>query len=423
MFSLGCHGADDEQRNLRINPTIEATDTAVFDYTAYPFLNLDANTICMNGDDWSELAEKFRAAKEGRGLFSVVYLGDSHIQADFGGSVLRDRLAAASHDAGRGLIIPFKLAGTNEPLDYKLTFAKGTYASSRLLKKPWLTDMPFTGIGICPTCDSCTMEISCESRPFDRLRIFFSGDAPEISGIAADSCAVAADISTDCTGVVTVTTDTPVPAARLHIRGNRNTLAGIELLSDTVGSLVHSIGNNGATYSTYNEIGGFAGELAKLNPDLIVVALGTNEAFGKADAETVASDMRTLIDSIRAEMPKAKLLVVTPTECFRKVYRRGKGKRRRVASTVVNNKTGVIASTVADEARKAGIPLYDHYAVAGGSGAASRMQAKGVLGKDGVHFTAEGYRLWGHLLADAILAAMNCHVACEEKNAGEQKNN
>ena len=54
-------------------------------------------------------------------------------------------------------------------------------------------------------------------------------------------------------------------------------------------------------------------------------------------------------------------------------------------------------------ARENGIPFYDTYAVAGGAGSAAKMKSAKVLGSDGVHFTAGGYRLWGALLADAII--------------------
>jgi len=77
----------DDQADLRFNPEIEevaASDD--IDYSAYPFIRLHHNKIALNGDDWSQLADKFAAASRGEGKFTVVYLGDSHIQADFGGT-------------------------------------------------------------------------------------------------------------------------------------------------------------------------------------------------------------------------------------------------------------------------------------------------------------------------------------------------
>ncbi len=38
------------------------------------------------------------------------------------------------------------------------------------------------------------------------------------------------------------------------------------------------------------------------------------------------------------------------------------------------------------------------------------MKNSKILGTDGVHFTAGGYRLWGSLLADAIISQLDNHT-------------
>ena len=92
---------DDSQTELRLNPEIELNMPVGVDVSKYPFLHLDDNRIEMNGADWSRLADIFTGAKSGDNLFSVIYLGDSHIQADFGGDMLRERLMSQSRPAGR----------------------------------------------------------------------------------------------------------------------------------------------------------------------------------------------------------------------------------------------------------------------------------------------------------------------------------
>ena len=87
---------------------------------------------------------------------------------------------------------------------------------------------------------------------------------------------------------------------------------------------------------------GLAADLSALSPDLVIIALGTNEAFGRISVETLQNNIDVLLSTIRAHSPEAKILLVGPTECYRKVYRRRKG-RRRTSSTVVNTKTADIA--------------------------------------------------------------------------------
>ncbi|MDE6120221.1 MAG: hypothetical protein K2F63_00365, partial [Muribaculaceae bacterium] len=135
----------DAQITMRLNPEIyDDCRTGSFpggarpDYSEYTFLQQDAGHIELNGADWSQLSERFAAAQRGEALFPVVYLGDSHVQADFGGAILRSRLAEVAGSAGRGIIIPYRLASTNEPGDYSFRLAED-YVASKLMKMPWAT--------------------------------------------------------------------------------------------------------------------------------------------------------------------------------------------------------------------------------------------------------------------------------------------
>lgn len=389
--------ADDEaQTELRLNPQIEESRTLA--RQNYPFLNLEANKISMNGDDWSDLRRQFAAARDSGELFSIVYLGDSHVQADFGGAVLRSRLAKEASSAGRGLIIPFKLAGTNQPADYTIRLTS-PYLSSKLLKMPWSVEMPFTGIGVQPQTSRALFEIAADE-PFGLVRLHLRGELPQVASARDLELNRSIDFEyTDSTIILSR------PTHRLGIefeQTDKTVFGGFELLNGNGGILTHSIGNNGATYSSYASIDRFGSQIVSLGADLVVIALGTNEAFGSISEETLENDIDNLIDAIRRHKPDVKFLLVSPVECFRRTYRRRKG-RRRAVGTAVNTKVARMRGVIMRYARENGIPFYDTYSVAGGAGAAAKMKSAKVLGSDGVHFTAGGYRLWGALLADAII--------------------
>lgn len=391
---------DDTQSDLRLNPEIETTDTIVpINYSDYPFIRLDKNMINLNGDDWDGLAAKYRAAKEGKDRFNIIYLGDSHIQADFGGAVVRQRLAPRSHSGGRGLIVPFRLAGTNQPKDY--TFSMNTaYTSAKLMRTPWVTMMPFTGIGLQPQTREYSLNFSSDY--YTRMMRFHThGNVPEPISIKADGETIEFKTDIDSCGLKTISIDRPALDFEILFKGDKSTVfGGVELISDTVGVMLHSIGNNGATFSSYNTIDRFSSELSALSPDLIIIALGTNEAFGKTSVSTLQNDIDVLLSGIRNYIPNAKILLIGPTECYRRTYTRRRGQRRRVRTTVLNTKAATMAKAIRLYAEEQGIPYYNHYAVAG---PASKMKASKVLSRDGVHFTTTGYRLWGNLLSDAIL--------------------
>lgn len=392
--------SDESQAEMRLNPEIE---TSVFsetdiDYSLYPFLKLRNNHISLNGDNWGELGDKYRRALSGDSLFTVVYLGDSHIQADFGGAVLRRRLAGST-SAGRGITIPFKLAGTNQPGDYTVAM-NSEYMASTLMRMPWSTEMPFTGVGVKPMTRTHTLRVGAD-KPTSSLRLHTRGTAPRPSAVKADGLPVEFASTIDNDGLTRILLPAAASQIELELESDNSTVyGGIELLSDSVGVLTHSIGNNGATFSAYGMIDRFGSELSRLHPDLVIIALGTNEAFGRLSVETLTNNISTLVESVRLHCPGSKILLVGPTECYRRTYRRTRRGRRRRAGQTVNTATATVARTVRLHAEENGIAYYNHYAVAGN---AANMRSAKVLGNDGVHFTAAGYRLWGNLLADAIL--------------------
>lgn len=400
--------ADDSQSELRLNPEID-TLSAHVPYTSYSFLKPAANSIELNGDDWSALAQKFAAAQRGDSLFSVVYLGDSHVQADFGGSVLRHRLQEESRSAGRGLVIPFLLASTNQPKDYAIGI-DAPYESSKLLKMPWLTDMPFTGIGLKLQTDRYKLTLSA-STPFDRLGMVYLGEEPDTIFLrdCYGNCLSFSRVNEE--GLVKLELDTLLTEVTADIAtgSGTTTFGGFTLLADTVGTVVHSIGNNGATYSSYGFIDGFSNGLAVLRPDIIIIALGTNEAFGRNSPDVILSGIEAFVTTVRQHNPQSKIVLVGPAECYKKTYRRvrnKKGRWRRVSSRVVNQKVLAVRNVIKGYAAKEGIPYYDHYEAFGGTGAAAKLKAAHLLGKDGIHYTVEGYRLCGDMLADALLRSL-----------------
>lgn len=397
---------DTTQFELRLNPQIEEQV-----YTnQFPCLNAEASQVILNGADWTSLQQKFKDDS----VFTVVYLGDSHIQADFGGSEVRRILANVRGSAGRGIIIPFRLAGTNQPVDYQI-LSETEFAGSRLLKKPWVTDMTFTGIGIHSDSANVTFDLVV-NEPFVEVQLFGVGELPQLTKMSRLSTLEQIPVEIDSLGVINMQ-DT-AKAVRIELaQANKFTFGGFALRANTSCTIVHSIGNNGATFGSYLEVPNFAKELASLQGDLIVIALGTNEGFGSQTIEEIVGDARQLISEVRKENPEAEIMLVMPTECFKKKYRRRRG-RRRAATQVLNTKVNKIYSALMTMAEEDSIPVYDAHEVVG---SASKAKNQSLLGKDGVHFTAQGYRATGTLLGNAIVEILIPVVDSNSDNAGSNK--
>lgn len=351
---------------------------------SYPaYVHLDHNTIEMNGDDWTGLAATLGGADSLR--VNIVHIGDSHLQADMATAVTRQRLGERYGSGGRSLVVPFKLAGTNEPLDYAIT-SSTPMLGSRLLKTPWTAPMGFTGISVMPKSGDFELTLSAREE-FDRIQIIATGLSDSI-----------------------ITLDAPQLSHTLHLNlPPQGALHGFRLLKGDKGLTYNVIGNNGATYSSYLGVDGFAEGVGGFSPTLIIISMGTNEAFGKTGVSEMKDNIRSLVARLRSTCPDAKFLLTTPSECQRRITtRRRRGKRRSRRTTyIVNTNVKLMREAIMAFGREEHIPVYDFYEVAGGAGASAKWLSDRYLNKDRVHLTREGYTLQGNLFTDALEAALS----------------
>ena len=108
---------------------------------------------------------------------------------------------------------------------------------------------------------------------------------------------------------------------------------------------------------------------------MIVIDLGTNEAFGSKSRESIENDIDNLLFTLRRHHPDAGIVLVSPPECFKKSTRRYKDKKgrwRRKSIKVVNMKVHAIAGIITEYAEKHGIACYNRNILAGGEGAAKK---------------------------------------------------
>ena len=392
-----------EQSDIRLNPELgDISSDAPAEHARYPFINLQKNVIEMNGADWSRLSAAFDHADSS--VVRVLHIGDSHIQAE--GSTARTRMHMQDKygSAGRGLTAPFRLAGTNAPLDYSYK-SNSSFTGSRLLKTPWPTAMGFSGVAIEPAGEAYDITITC-GEAFDKLRIYSADGTPvEVDSVEPDI--LAAEIS-PAPGITELLLSRPVTELCMNLRG-KSALTAVELIRGTRGVEYSAIGNNGATFSTYNDLPGFAAEVAMLRPHIIILSLGTNEAFGRLDAEEMSSQIHRLVSDLRMSCPEAFLLLTTPQECYKRVTtRRSKRRKRRATrSYVVNDNVARAREIIKNYGVTHEIPVYDWYTVAGGSGSAAKWLGEHLMNTDRIHLTWDGYHLNGDLFFSALDRAIS----------------
>ena len=422
---------DEEDEQMRLNPEIDIDpDGDDIDIPVPSFINRGANRIIFNGANWNALRKAFAASQTQP--VSIVHLGDSHVQADINTAVTRELLQYDFGNAGRGIITPLKLSNTNQPTDYVLS-SPDNWSAVKLMSRDWPYTMGFTGTSIHPSMQRSSIRVATSENedynPFSSITIFHGGKLTVDSIINAQGYPIHFRTipSTDFSHVIMASEENDV---RIYFSSQGDlTVYGVSLSADKPGLFYHAIGNNGAAYSTYNRIGNVGMGIRNLSPELVIISLGTNEAFGRLNADQFYNSVDRLVKNIRAANPEAEILLVTPMECQKsysktvtkrvkvKAAKRKKGKRRKggggyktVKSSVRSYQPNPNISRVRDEILRYGkdnsIAVLDWYEVAGGNGASNTWISNNLFSKDRVHHSAKGYRLQGRLLYDAIIDAL-----------------
>lgn len=396
-LSVDCR-ADDDQ-SVRENPEIDGLDNQDYglietvDLSKYPFLNADADSITLNGADWTSLSLALGATDES--VLRIVHIGDSHIQADFATGRTRKLFQQKFGSAGRGLIVPLKLAGTNEPRDYTIT-SSSSFQSEKLLRYPWSAPMGFTGISLLPESNEFDFSLSAQE-PFERIYIYYNGSALNVNSVCYQDSPLVYGVY-EGSGWVEIGLPFPCEEVRINLSSFGDVAVhGMELVSDIIGVVYHAIGINGATFGCYDRVDGFGRAIAALEPHLIILSLGTNEAFGKLDSAEFLSNVNDLVTDLVENNPGACVLLTTPAECQRRV-----GRRRR-SSFKVNDNVAVVSSLLRDYAVANHVALYDWYEAAGGQGSSSKWISAGLFSRDRIHYSLEGYDVAGQKIFDAIM--------------------
>lgn len=388
--------ADDQ--TIRENPEIEVSqpDKEVVDsvdLSVYPFLNTNANVIALNGADWSGLTQALSETEDR--VLRIVHIGDSHIQADLGTGFTRRLMQQRFGSAGRGLVVPLKLAGTNEPRDYIIR-STSTFDCEKLLTHSWTLPMGFTGISVSPKEKDFDFTLSAHE-PFERIYIYYTGSALNVMSVEYDDTSLVYAVN-DEVGCVCIGLPFPCEEVTVNLSSFGDiAIHGMELVSDMIGVAYHTIGINGATYSCYNRVADFGRSIAMLEPQLIIVSLGTNEAFGKLDSLEFVGQVDALVSELQANNPEACIMLTTPAECQRRM------RKRRKSSYAVNENVVRVRDLIAGYGVSNGIAVYDWYEAAGGDGSSNNWINAGLFSHDRIHCSVSGYEVTGQMLYNALI--------------------
>src|SRR5690606_32036231 len=136
-----------------------------------------------------------------------------------------------------------------------------------------------------------------------------------------------------------------------------------------------------------------------LEPNLLIISLGTNESFDYLLATDYMVNLEVFISKIKQTNPNIAILVTTPPPSTL---------HKRFENTYIADYTKEIIRFV--ETNKS-IAVFDMYQAFGGKDGVKLNKQKGFLAKDEVHYTKEGYEEQGKILAEALLNAYQNYIS------------
>ena len=135
-------------------------------------------------------------------------------------------------------------------------------------------------------------------------------------------------------------------------------------------------------------------ELNVVNPDLIILAYGTNEAYNNMEIEIVRQTLLKTISQIRNASPNSAIMIIGAPESLKSTS--GSCGVRPAKLTELQQMQREVAASQHT--------LYwDWQAAMGGECSMKSWINQGLARSDGVHFTASGYDRIGQALANSIL--------------------
>lgn len=396
---------DDNDAELRLNPELAPVPAPKYDavsYSPYPFVATDSNHIALNGADWSGLCAK--AADTGNRALRIVLLGDSHIQADGATSVTRRLLQSRYGTAGRGLVTPLKLVGSNQPADYRLTSATPGWATARLMKRPWASDMLFTGVSATPPTGKFDLRLELTGvsagERFSTVSLYYGGKKPQLEGVttlAGENMEFTANDNTP--GCLTIALDRPEGGCELQMASEGDTrIGGLRLTGADSGVEFTTIGNNGAAFQSYLGLETGKG-VATMNPDLIILAMGANDAWGNMTDQQFVSSVDRLVSELQEANPGAQVLLTTPAEAQKRQGKKG--------GYAPHAKIRHFRDLLLQYGRYHKVATWDFYEIAGGDGSSYPWNEAKLFSRDKIHLSWDGYTLMGQLLGEALAESLS----------------
>jgi len=348
----------------------------------------DAPVLDPSGDALSA----FHASLAAGGRTRVLVWGASHVSEDGITAPMRRILQSRYGDGGPGLVMPARPFRFYDHAD--ATFAeRGAWRGLRVTGRHREPGR-YGPAGFAIEARRPATGFVQTDRPVDRARVLYLAQ-PRGGRLEVTAGEARRGVSTRGSGTREVALEQRMRRVELRARGDGPVrVFGVSLERDGPGVIVDAMGSPGARMRDrlpWDQASMRRG-VAMLDPDLLVLAYGTNETgFTHRSIAAYRRDVDRALRRARRLAPDASCVVIGPTDW---PTRDGS----------VRERTAAVLEVQRVAARRHGCGHVDLVAMMGGPGSMARWMDAGLALEDSVHFNDAGHEVIGARIVRALLS-------------------
>ncbi|MBK8805358.1 MAG: hypothetical protein IPO21_01385 [Bacteroidales bacterium] len=383
----------------------------------YNFIRFDKNTIqtYTNTNPFLPIFNKLdNIAKEGEGSLHVLHIGDSHIQADYFSGHVRHLLQNnnASSTGSRGIIFPYRLADkrANDPFNYTWKWT-GIWTGTKNTSSQITNNMGITGNYAITNSPNATLTfiqrsfIPYPKYEYDKIKIYHNTSSNSyIPKIINDVTILETRVNNEI-GYTEFILEKPLSDTLFLEFSQTDSLQtffelhGILLELSESGITYSACGVNGSDVSDWLKCNMLPDQIADLQPDLIIISLGTNDCYPKYfNSEQFSENLDKLMKTLTNLHLKVPIILTTPGDNYR-------------SGVYLNTNLNKTASIIHSIAAKYKQNVWDFFEIMGGENSVTLWHQEGLTGKDKLHYTKKGYYLQAELFYDALMKKYSEYIA------------
>ncbi len=337
--------------------------------------------------------------------FTILHIGDSHVQGDFFSGEIRRQLQSYFGFAGIGAIFPYSLAKSYGPRGL-VSKSEGNWNSYKILSPRNDFKLGLLGYGLTTQNENASIHFEIKEKfpilNFTDLNIWHTYDSSTFN-IEINNKFQSANQYKSKSGWAVSNFKSKMPQKEFNFVAKKNEqnqhhfeFLGFELLNEnTSGINYHHLGVVGAQFTHFIKYANFNLEqIVYLKPDLIIFSFGTNEAYDNSfDSVSYYNITSSFIKKLIEQLSETGIIFTTAPDT------RSMGKTPPFQISV-NNQLKKIANEYQ-------LTIFDLNTEMGGWGSLYNWQKYNLTLKDKLHFTSSGYSLQGKLFSLSLLDAYN----------------